>query len=469
MPRFTVKRYEQILTQMIAKVVSRSELSDVSNTSVWKHVLAAAARQDDEQYYQMLLLKKLFDLEQAKGDDLDERVREIQPSIISRELQKKASGNVIIYRSGTVGTVSFSAGVQVKTADGLVFTTTAGGSITPTSPVQIPGHSVGQDSGLIPVVANVGGADGNVDPGAINGFLTKPPGVDGVTNLVKLAYGLDEESDDSLRNRAILYISTLARSTVSAIEFSVSGAVDADTGARILFSKCVEDYINRGNCTVYIDDGTGSASTTTTVSGENVTEGLGGPGGDSAVGGETHLPLDHKPIVPGTLVLTSSVLGALVAGTDYYVAEAWGEIYFVVPLVTGEIITADYTRYTGLVELAQKIIDGDRNDRVNYPGYRAAGTYHVVTTPQVLVQVVDATVVISEGYDSSEVITQVENAILAYINTLGISGDVIRSEIIKRIKNVSGVYDVNLVTPVTNVVILDDQLARTTIANVTIN
>lgn len=469
MPRFSVKRYEQILTQMIAKVVGRSRLSDVSNTSVWKHVLAAAARQDDEQYYQMLLLKKLFDIFQASGDDLDERIREIQPSVIERELERKSSGNVVIYRSGTVGTVNFAAGVQVKTADGLVFTTTASGSITPTSPVQIIGHSIGQDSGLIPAVANVGGADGNVDAGAINGFIAKPVGVDGVINLVKFAYGLDQEDDDSLRNRAILYISTLSRGTVSAVELAVSGAEDEDTGARILFSKCVEDYTDRGNCVVYIDDGTGSASSTEAVPSENVTAGFGGPGGDSAAGGEEHLQLDFKPIVPTTLALTSSVSGALTEGVDYYIAEAWGKIYLATALVTGEIITGSYTRYTGLIELAQKIVDGDSADRVNYPGYRAAGTYHVVTTPQVLIQVVEASIVVSEGYEQSEVETQALNTVLNYINTLGISGDVICSEIIKRIKAISGIYDVTLVTPSANVILLDDQLARTTEANVSIN
>lgn len=469
MPRFTVKRHEQILTSMIAKVVARTKLSDVSNTSVWKHVLAAAARQDDEQYYQMLMLRKLFDLTQAKGDDLDERAKEVQPSIITRELARKASGNVVIYRSGTVGTVNFGAGVQVKTVDGQVFTTTATGSITPTSPVQILGHSIGQDSGLIPAVANVGGKDGNVIAESIAKFVSKPSGVDGVTNLSAFAYGLDKETDDSFLNRIITYISTLSRSTIDSLEQAVLGAEDANTGSRILFAKCIEDMLNRGEVMLYIDDGTGSASTTETVVGEIVTEGLAGPPADSAVGGEEYLFLNYKPIDPTSLVLVSSVTGPLVLDTDYYCNGASGQINFVTPLVTGEVITADYTRYTGLIELAQKIVDGDPNDRATYPGYRAAGTRVLVTTPQILIQVVELSIVVSEGYEETEVKTEVENAILNYINTLGISGDVIRNEIIKRVQAISGIYDLNLITPATNVILLDDQMARTTPSNIVIN
>ena len=60
MPRFTTKRFEQILATMVAKVVTRTDLSDVSDSSVIKQLLAAAAEEDDEQYYQMMLLLQLL-------------------------------------------------------------------------------------------------------------------------------------------------------------------------------------------------------------------------------------------------------------------------------------------------------------------------------------------------------------------------------------------------------------------------
>jgi uncharacterized phage protein gp47/JayE len=454
---------------MIAKVVARTRMSDVANTSVWKHVLAAAARQDDEQYYQMGLLLLLFDLRKAKGDDLDERAKEIQPGIVSRNLANKATGNVVMSRDTTVGTLNIAAGQKVSTGDGKTYTTTGSGSITPTSPIQIPGHSVGQDSGLIPVVADVGEADGNVEANTIVKFVTKPPGVTEVTNPSACAHGADKESDDSFLNRIISYISTLARSTIESLENAVLGAEDEDTGAVILFAKAVEDINDRGNVTLYIDDGTGSAQTTENVVGENVTEGLSGPPADTAVGGEEFLFLNYKPIDETTLNLSSSVLGGLIQDVDYYVDPASSQINFTTPLVTGEQIDADYTRYTGLIELAQKIVDGDPTDRANWPGYRAAGVRVLVKTPQVLIQSVEMSIVVAEGYETSDVETRVRGAVRDYINALGISGDVQRNRIIEVVMSLDGVADMTLVTPSTNVVLLDDQLPRTTDANIIIN
>jgi hypothetical protein len=368
---------------MIAKVVSRTKLSDVSNTSTWKHVLAAAARQDDEQYYQMSLLLLLFSIDSADGDDLDERAKEIQPAVVTRNLASKATGNVVFFRNTTVGTRPIASGTTIKTADGKVFTTTAAGSIGPGS----------QYSGSIPIVAEVAGTAGNVEAGTIVKFGSKPPGIDGVSNPSATAFGTDKESDDSFRSRIRQYISTLARSTIEALEFAVLGAVDPDTGAVVMFAKAIEDPVNRGYVTLYIDDGTGSASSIEAVSGEIVTEGLAGPPAGSAVGGEVRLFLNNIAIDAETLTLSSSESGPLTRNVHYYINPASGQINFVTALVAGEVITASYNRYTGLIRLCQKIIDGDSADRVNYPGYRAGGVLVVASTPQVLIQTVSLSLI----------------------------------------------------------------------------
>lgn len=465
MPRFTPRRQEQIQAGMIAKVVARSPMSDVSNTSVWKHVLAAAARSDDEIYYQMVLLRLLFDLDEAEGDDLDERAKEIQPSIVTRDLSVKSVGNAVFYRTAVTGTVVIASGTVITTADNKQFKTTAAGSITASNPAQLPGHVTGQDSGLIPIIAVVAEADGNVEADTIVKFAGKPPGADGVTNPLACAFGADKESDDSFRNRIRQYISNLSRGTPNALEQAVIGQIDPDTGAKILFAKLQEDLVNRGYSTLHIDDGTGSAMTSEAVSLEVVTEGL---PGDVAVGGETFLNLDNKAIDGDTLVLISDVTSPFVQDTHWYVNPASGQINFVTALTAGEEILASYTRYTGLIALAQNIVEGDPTDRVNYPGYRSAGTWTQVITPQVLIQVVQLSIVVKEGYDETEVGTAVKNAIRNYINGLGISGDVVVTEIVKLAK-VAGVYDLTLTTPTTNQIVLDDQMARTTDANITVN
>lgn len=460
---------------MIARVVTRSGLSDVSDTSVVKHILAAAARADDELYYQMTLLLQLFSIDTATGSDLDERAKDIQPAVISRRQAVKSAGSVVFSRTGATGALSIPIGTKVKTAGGIVFSTTSAGAISSTSPEQIPSHGVGRDSNLVSVVADVAGANGNVAANTVIKFIQKPAGVDEVTNPSAFSLGLDKESDDAFRNRIKQFIASLARCTVDAIETGVLGAQDPDTGATILFAKIVEDIVERGNVELFVDDGTGSAESVAVVAGENVTLGLNGPPPDSAVGGETQLSLNNKPIKDiDPFTLTSSVRGALVRdpGTgvgDYTLNPADGQIIFDPALVTGEVIQADYTHFTGLIALAQKIVDGDPGDRERYPGLRAAGVQVVVKVPQILLQNVDVTVTVREGFDQNETQSGVRQAIKDYINNLRISDDVIRFELARRIMAAAGVFNIVLTTPTDDVVMLDDQLARTTDANILVN
>lgn len=536
MPRFQPKRHEQIFAQMIARLVARTNLSDVGDTSVWKHVLAACARQDDEQYYQMALLLQLFSIDTATGDDLDERAKDIQPAVIYRVQAVKSTGTVVFYRTGTTGTVVIPIGTKVKTADGRVFTTTTTGTITPTSAALIGGHSVGQDSGLVSVIADEAGLSGNASSGTVVKFESKPAGVDGVTNLTSFAWGLDKETDDHFRQRLKDFVRGLARCTVQAIEAGVVGQVDEDTGATILFANVVEDIIDRGNVYLYVDDGTGTAEaiedvavaltptltwngTTTVITADTseadvgdwirldgdgqwfeisvVTPGVSytilNPGSDTiptgstqsskasdiltegfsptdeAVGGETRLRLDYYPIKEDLpIMLATDVQGNLVDGVDYTINPASGDIVMTSALVAGEQVVAGYTRYTGLIEFAQKVVDGDPNDRPNFPGLRAAGVLVRVWSPQVLIQNITAVVTVTEGYDQSLVVANAIQAVKDHINTLSISDDVILAALTQKVMAVAGVRNVDFLTPTDDVIILDDQIARTTDANVDI-
>lgn len=471
MPRFATKNYEQILTQMLAKLVTRTKLSDISDTSAWKHVLAAAARQDEEQYYQMFLLLKLFDLDKCDDEDLIERAKEIQPGILELEGPRLANTNVVFYRNIVAGNIVVDKDTRIKTREGIEFKTTNQAVIESTNLPIIPGHTVGQDSSLIPAIAIIPGIDGNVEANTLIKFVRKPLGVDGVTNPAKALWGRDKETADSFRSRIRSYVSTLARGTVETLEAKVIGIQDPDTSATILFAKAIEDPINKRYVTLYIDDGTGYALQKEVVLGEILTEGLGGPIPNSAVGGEEYLFLNNKPIdLNDPFTATSSIRGNLIRDTDYYVNPASGQVNFTPSLLAGEIITINtYMKYTGLIALAQKVIDGDSTDRLNYPGYRSGGVLVQVKTPNIRIQNISVTITIKEGYDKATVLINVKSSIISYINSLSISQDIIRNELIKKIMNVSGVYDASLLEPLNNVIILDDQLVRTTDNNVSVN
>ena len=190
---------------------------------------------------------------------------------------------------------------------------------------------------------------------------------------------------------------------------------------------------------------------------------------DEAVGGELRLRLDEYPIKDDLpITLATSVSGNLTNGVDYTINPASGDIVMTTALVAGEQVIAGYTYFTGLIDFAQKVVDGDPDDRITYPGYRAGGVLVKVKSPQVLIQNIVGVLVITEGHDQSVVVAAAEQAIRDYINTLTISGDVLRAEMIKRVMLVPGVFNVGFTTPANDVVILDDQLARTNDANVDI-
>jgi uncharacterized phage protein gp47/JayE len=464
MPSVVLKRFEQILQSMVNATVARSDLSYMGDASSVKHMLAAVAREIDETYYQLGLIPDRFSIDTAVGADLDARAAEIQPALITRRPAAAATGTVVFSRPTTIGTVTIPIGTVVKTASGIEFTTTAIGTI-------LNGNTT---SGNVPVVANEEGSAGNVALGTVTKFNAKPAGITGVTNTTDFSNGIDEELDDAFRARLKEFISTLPRSTLGALEFYAT-QIQLASGQRVAFARAVEDPLSRGEVVLYVDDGAGTAETSTLISGENVTQGIAGLGGNSAIGGETFLTLDNKPLKPSAGYTITSPANlphfagrTLIEGTHFTLNDADGKLYFTPPLSAGERIFANYTAYTGLMAEVQKVIDGDPNDRLNYMGVRAAGVRVRVRTPTILQQIVEVNLALAEGYQQIEVAQQVSSAIQLYINNLGISGDIIRNEIIEKIMSVSGVYNCTLVQPATDIVILDDQLPRIVPANILI-
>lgn len=256
MPKFQAKRQQQIQRQMFAHVVTNTDLSDLADSSGVKHVLTASARADAEQYHQMLLLLALFSIDTAAGDDLDERAKDIQPGDVTRIAATKAVGTVVFSRAGSTGTVTIPVGTKVKTSAGVIFSTTSVGTI-----------ANGQtDSNSVGIIADVAGSTGRVAGGTIIKFVIKPAGVDSVTNAAALVVGgLDKETDAAFRQRLKDYVAGLARCHLLGIEANLLGQEDPVTGATVQSVKVIEDNVDRGNVTVYVDDGTGTAESSTAI------------------------------------------------------------------------------------------------------------------------------------------------------------------------------------------------------------
>ena len=189
---------------------------------------------------------------------------------------------------------------------------------------------------------------------------------------------------------------------------------------------------------------------------------------DTAVGGEEFLELDNAPVVFGSDVLTSSVRGALVRGQEYRINPANGRLKFVPALVSAEEITADYSHYTGLIAEVQAVIDGLLNDRINFPGFRAAGALCQVRAPTIIVQPWDVTITTLPGYDRAVVRALVRVVLASYVQGLSIGDDIIVSEGVERAMSVPGMYDIRVDVPTRNVPMLDNQRGSSPDAQITV-
>jgi uncharacterized phage protein gp47/JayE len=457
MPRFEPKTFKTFLERMANRVVARSELTDLEEGGNLHTILSAAAREMDDLSYQMVNLQRLWDLDTAQGEDLDARALDLNPDKLERRGASYATGLVVYSRAGTSGTVAIPAGSVAKVPDGgPEFETSAAGEITDGS----------SSSASIAIIAVEAGSEGNVDASTIT-QLDAISGVETVTNATPTTGGQDEETDAEFRERIKTYLRSLPRGTPDALKFAVLNTFLDDFG-RIVTAEIVElEGTELGQVLIYVDDGAG----TIVVTDDNI----GSPETvvASAIGGEVRLFLQNKPVVESTSVDVEINAAPVTEGVDYTLNRATGQItldstLYPLGLTAGDNVTAEYTWYEGLIEEAQKIIDGDPADRENYPGYRAAGTQVFLRSPNVLLQTIAASVVVDVGFDGATVRSAVQSAIVRYINSLPINGDVILSELIYHAQTIDGVIDVTFTAPVTTVTIGEGELARVTTSNVTI-
>jgi len=106
----------------------------------------------------------------------------------------------------------------------------------------------------VPVQSSGAGAFGNVATSTIVNVPSKPAGVEEVINYESTSGGTDIETDDQLRIRVPLYLSSLSKSTKNAIQaaaLSVNGIQNANI---------YESDPPNGFVTIFIDDGSGGAS-----------------------------------------------------------------------------------------------------------------------------------------------------------------------------------------------------------------
>jgi hypothetical protein len=106
-----------------------------------------------------------------------------------------------------------------------------------------------------------------------------------------------------------------------------------------------------------------------------------------------------------------------------------------------------YTYYTGLLRTIQRIIDGYEPDSATYPGRRAVGGIIEILPPLIRRVTVSLDVTTNEGVNLNEISNDIKTAIINYVDGLGVGEDVIVSEMIVSVMDITGVEAVTFNEP----------------------
>ena len=179
--------YEEILERMKESYRTQAgcEADDSSDIGIRLRVLAGEIY---TLYHRLLWLEDQMYPQTATGEYLD---RHCQQRGISRKPASKAKGKLRFSRKTALPYhVNIPAGIVCAAGDSLRYITT--------SPCFI---STGRLSGEAEAEAESGGSEYNCGADAITTLITLPVGVESVTNPEVFTGGMDQESDDSLRQR----------------------------------------------------------------------------------------------------------------------------------------------------------------------------------------------------------------------------------------------------------------------------
>ena len=203
-------------------------------------------------------------------------------------------------------------------------------------------------------------------------------------------------------------------------------------------------------------------------------------------------PVGHYAIFSldsSTAYTSGNTSSLLTVTTDYTLNTTNGQLELVTGLTAGQSLLLSsagvstppttatagaelsvYSYHDGLLQVAQKTINGDPEDLTTYPGEKAVGTKVTVTEPTTTTQVsVVLSIQANADVVESELYTDVKSAVVAYINALGMGEDVFVSKIVEAALSVVGVTDVTVTTPAANSPIADDEIARTSSTLVTVS
>lgn len=250
---FTIKSYLQVLADIQNWIIANQDkISDFNEGGALSSELEAFSQEMEEAF---LLAKSgfsefLIDLPFYAFN-------------FARQTGLAATGEVVFSRSSVaVSQISIPVGTVVGTEEGVLFTTTEAGTI-----------SIGNtDSNSVIIQAQEVGVEGNVKSATVTTIVTPVVGVETVTNANACTGGQDGESDSEFLKRFRNYILGLGKSN----SYGLRTAAQNVEGVR---SASVDEHnppdVQGNNVTLYVEDGSGTASAALISDVEDVIEGDG--------------------------------------------------------------------------------------------------------------------------------------------------------------------------------------------------
>lgn len=420
---FTPRNSNEILRELLGKLLNRTELSDISAGSTLFTIMNAVAVELANMETRLNNIRNGYSLQTANGADLDARCAELPPGAVSRKKASFAGGSVLkLIRTVATEELIIPAGSLVQSdASSVIY--------------QIPNQVIMSVGTLevedIYIIAKSIGAIGNAEIGEIT-INVDIEGIDEVINTKSISSGLDEESDGFLRARALKYVKSLGKSTKDALEYLGETFTTTD-GQSCKFARVYEDPTQPAYCELILDDGAGLINQDTNG---NTSSGTIGANGQRII---WHEKPAIASIQPSQIGISDSLGNTkVVTANDYVSIPERGLIYFNEGfLEEGDTWSINnYRIYKGLIAELQDEIEGTNNTSdLTIPGYRAAGTRVIVSPPSVDNLTFTVFITPNIGLNLTNTRNLIKNVVVNYINNLPIGEPLIISKLSQVVQN----------------------------------
>lgn len=423
---YTPRTRDELARRVLGALVTRSRLSDTQKGSVIDTLAQAVGAIAAGAEQRLASIRDGFDLRNASGAELDERVAELPPYTIERLPAQRARGVVgVVLEEGLTAPLVIPQGSTFSRSDnGAVYVSLEAVTV-----------AAGERLVSVDVEAAVAGVEGNAPSSTINRVEDAPAEIIAVNNGPAISTGRDEESDAALKRRALLYLQGLARCQPAAIEFA---ALSAELPLRLIVADLYELPAVNGMSELYIEDGSGTLSDQRTA---GRISSLTVPAGGLRV--LYHDAPAVAEVVPAVIV--SGVPVPLDRSLYVSIPER-GIIYLEAGAVNqGDTIqTEPYEVFTGSIATIQRLIEGDPNNPEASAGYRAAGTRVRVLSPSVVRVSIDLQVTVESGVDLGDLESVITEEVTALASELRVGAPLYEAAVIDAVMDLEGVVNVHV-------------------------